>query len=414
MGRVGGQKATELLWKKIDYPDRLIVSEVLNSLSYMGFEAKDHQKARIQLVIEDLIGNIAWNTKTLEDIPNIEDLDIMLREALKEENKVNYDNIFMLLSMIYDPQNVKLVKENIEADTTDSVMFACEMLDVFIDDELKPKILPVMDDLKAKDRLERLISYYPPEEFESYEDLLKQVVNRDYNRITRYTKALSMFRILRLGYNEVSNDLIANLFNPDPILRETAALVIYEMDHSAYHYHVKRLKPSIKKDLDRAILPPVYLQEGEEYHQELRYIERLLQFKNMVEFEEIPGEVICYLVESVEEIRVPAGTALIKKGDPGNTPIYIILKGKIEMTDAAGEKKTLGRNSLFGDSRLLESEQYDIEAHCIEDCTMLLIRKEELFNLMSMHIDIADIFIKIINHDFRKQEEEKFDLSIFN
>jgi AAA family ATP:ADP antiporter len=414
MGRVGGQKATELLWKKIDYPDRLIVSEVLNSLSYMGFEAKDHQKARIQLVIEDLIGNIAWNTKTLEDIPNIEDLDVMLREAIKEENKVNYDNIFMLLSMIYDPQNVKLVKENIEADTTDSVMFACEMLDVFIDDELKPKILPVMDDLKAKDRLERLISYYPPEDFESYEDLLKQVINRDYNRITRYTKALSMFRILRLGNNEVSNDLIANLFNPDPILRQTAALVIYEMDHGAYHYHVKRLKPSIKKELDKAILPPVYLQEGEEYHQELRYIERLLQFKNMVEFEEIPGEVICYLVESVEEIRVTAGTAVIEKGDKGNAPIYIILKGKIEMTDPSGVKKILGRNTLFGDSKLLESEQFDIEAHCIEDCTMLLIRKEQLFNLMSMHIDIADIFIKIINHDFRKQEAEKFDLSIFN
>jgi AAA family ATP:ADP antiporter len=134
----------------------------------------------------------------------------------------------------------------------------------------------------------------------------------------------------------------------------------------------------------------------------------------MVEFEEIPGEVICYLVESVEEIRATAGTAVIEKGDKGNAPIYIILKGKIEMTDPSGVKKILGRNTLFGDSKLLESEQFDIEAHCIEDCTMLLIRKEQLFNLMSMHIDIADIFIKIINHDFRKQEAEKFDLSIFN
>ena len=413
-GRVGGKKALELLWKKIDYPERRIVTEVLNSLSYIGFEAKDHQKARIQLVIEDLIGNITWNLKALEEIPEGNPMDKMIAEALEEENKINYDNIFMLLSMIYDPQNVLLVKENIEAETTDSVMFACEMLDVFIDDELKPKLLPVMDDIKNEDRFNKLVNYYPLQEFEGYEDLLKQIINRDYNRITRFTKALALYRMHNLEGVGVSNDIIANLFNPDPVLRQTAAYLLYTLDKDAYHFNTKRLKPSVKKEMDKALLPPVFLQEGEEYHQQLLYIERLLQLKNMVEFKEISGNVVTSLAEVFDEIRVSKDTLLIEKGDPGNAPIFIILKGAVELTDADGHVTKLGKNDMFGESKLLDSEQFDIQARTTETTDLLVLRKEELFNQMSMHVEIIDTFIKVINHDYKKKQEETFDISIFN
>lgn len=413
-GRVGGKKAIELLWKKVDYPDRSIVSEVLNSLSYIGFEAKDHQKARLQLVIEDIIGNITWNLKTLEEIPQENPMDKMLREAIAEENKINYDNIFMLLSMIYDPQNVLLVKENIEADTTDSVMFACEMLDVFVDDELKPKLLPVLDDIQNEERFNKLVSFYPLQEFENYEDLLIQIINRDYNRITRFTKALALYRMHTLEEVAVSNDIIANLFNPDHVLRQAASHLLYNIDKDAYHLNTRRLKPSVKKELDKTILPPVFLKEGEEYHQQLLLVERILQLKNMREFKEIPGNVIAHLIEVLDEIRVTKDTLLIEKGDPGNAPIFIIIKGKVEVTDAQGEVKTLGKNDMFGEDKLLDSETFDFEARTIETTDVLVLRKEELFSQMSMHIEIIDTFIKVINHDYRKIREETFDISLFN
>jgi AAA family ATP:ADP antiporter len=413
-GRVGGKKAIELLWKKIDYPDRRIVSEVLNSLSYIGFEARDHQKARIQLVVEEVIGNITWNLKAMDELPKLTPMDRMIHEALEEENKINYDNIFMLLSMIYDPQNVLLIKENIEADTTDSVMFACEMLDVFIDDELKPKLLPVMDDIKNEDRFNKLVNHYPLEEFADYQDLLLQIINRDYNKITRFTKSLALYRLHNLEGVEVSNDIIANLFNPDPIMRQTAGYLLYTLNKEAYHFHTRRLKPSIKKELDKSILPPVFIQEGEDYHQELLYIERLLQLKNMAEFKEIPGNIVTSLIEVLDEIRVSKDTKLIEKGDPGNAPIFIIIKGQVELTQKDGTVTMIGKNQLFGETRLLDSEIFDFEARTTETTDLLVLRKEELFNQMSMHIEIIDTFIKVINQEYKKVVEEKFDISIFN
>ena len=75
-----------------------------------------------------------------------------------------------------------------------------------------------------------------------------------------------MFRFSELS-THVTADLIANLFNPDPLLLQTAAFSIYRIDEEAYHNHTKRLKPTTKKELDKAILPPVFRSSEEEFHQ---------------------------------------------------------------------------------------------------------------------------------------------------
>ena len=81
-----------------------------------------------------------------------------------------------------------LTKENILEGTTESITFAVEMMDIFVEEELKPKLIPIMDELRIGERLAKLQNYYPPEDFESYQDLLLQVINRDYNRINRLYK----------------------------------------------------------------------------------------------------------------------------------------------------------------------------------------------------------------------------------
>ena len=141
----------------------------------------------------------------------------------------------MLLAMIYDAQSIKLVRDNIELGTTDSVAFGIEMLDIFVDDDLKPKLFPVLDDIKDIEKLKKLNDFYPPENFDSYEDLLLQIVNRDYNHINKWTKGLSMYKLTLMRGVKVTDDLVANLFNPDRFMLQTAAAVIYRLDKEAYH-----------------------------------------------------------------------------------------------------------------------------------------------------------------------------------
>ena len=406
LGRVKSRQSWELLWKKIDFPNKKIVTELLLSLSYLGFKAKDFQAARIKIIIESRIEDVAWNIKALQDIPHESALDQMIREALLEENKVNYDNIFMLMGMIYDPQNVLLVKENIEAQTTDSIMFAMEMMDVFVEEELKPKLFPIMDDLKDSERLERLLNYFPPEEFESYEGLLNAIVNRNYNSITRYTKSLALRRLTMFEENEVTYDLIADLFNPDPCILQTAAHAIYRINKNEYLLNSKRIKPSLKKELDKAILPPVFIEEGETYHKKILLLDRVLLLKNMAQFASIPGDQITYLAEVMDEIMVKEGTKLIEKGESGTAPIYIVIDGEVNITNEQGQQK-VSRGEMFGEKLLLHGERFDFNAVAKGTTTLLVLRKEELADLMSRHIDIMEAYISILNEDYLKEEEEE-------
>lgn len=406
LGRVGGRGATELLWKKIDFPDRKIISQLLLSLSYIGFVGRDFQAARIKIAVESEIGDIAWNMKSVLDIPDEEDTDLMIREAMLEEDRKNYENIFMLLGMIYDPQSVKLARENIEVGTSESITFAVEMMDIFVEEELKPKLLPVMDELKVLERLAKLQNHYPPENFESYLDLLLQIINRDYNRINRYTKALAMYRTSELS-ESVTADLIANLFNPDHLLLQTAAHVIYKLDKSAYHEHTKRLKSVTKKELDKAILPPVFRGDDEDYHQKLLLIERVILLKQIDRFKGISGELITYLAECFEEIKVKLGTTIIREGDSGMEPLYIVLDGDVDIYEGDLKTDEVGKNGVFGEKNLVESDLFKFTALSRNECTLLLIRKEELLNLMSKHIELIDCWIDILNEETQLEVKEE-------
>ncbi|WP_420318780.1 HEAT repeat domain-containing protein [Ekhidna sp.] len=408
LGRIGGRGATELLWKKIDYPDRKIVSQLLLSLSYIGFVARDFQAARIKIAVEGEIGDIAWNIKSALEIPEEGALDHLIKEAMLEEDVKNYDNIFMLLGMIYDPQSVLLVKENIQNGTTESITFAVEMMDIFVEEELKPKLIPVMDELKISERLAKLQSNYPPEDFDSYEDLLLQIINRDYNRINRYTKSLAMYRFGELS-SHVTADLIANLFNPDPFLLQTAAFVMYKISEESYHEHTKRLRPVTKKELDKAILPPVFRHEDEEYHQKLMLIERVIELKKIEMFKPIPGELITYMAESMEEVRIKLGSTIIREGDSGMEPMYIVLDGSVDIYEGDHKVAEREKGGVFGEKNLTETDTYGFTALARNECTLLLMRKEELLNLMSKHIEILDCWIDIMNGVVNQEEPEIVD-----
>lgn len=405
LGKIGGRNALELLWKKIDFPDKRIVSELLLSLSYIGFTARDFQAARIKIAIESEIGDIAWNIKALLDIPEDDKVDQMIREAFGEEDQKNYNNLFMLLSMIYDPQNVQLVKENILNGTTDSITFAVEMLDIFVEEELKPKLLPIMDELKVEERLGKLQNYYPPEDFESYYDLLLQIINRDYNRVDRYTKALALYKISTLSESKVTADLIANLFNPDPLLLQTAAYAIYQINKDDYHTHSKRLKPGVKKELDKAIVPPVFRGEDEDYHQKLLLIERVLLLKEVKELRRVSGELITYIAEELDEVIIQEGTTLVEEGESGGIPMYIVVEGVVDIYEGDQKVEERGRCGLIGHEYLLDSAKFKYTGLTRGACTLLVLRKEELLDLMSKHVEIVEAYLDILNREVAEDEE---------
>ncbi len=410
MGKIGGKTATEMLWKKIDYPEKVIKSELLLSLSYIGFEARDFQAARLKLAVEDTISDLAWNIKAIQELDDSDFVGKMIMMAFEEENKQNFQHMFMLMSMIYDSQSIKLVRDNIDLGTTDSVSFGIEMLDIFVDENLKPKLAAVLDDNKPEAKVKKLSDYFPPESFEDYSDLLMQIVNRDYNNINKWTKCLAMYKLSQIKGQKVTPDLIANLFNPDPIMVQTAAAVMYRLDKDEYQYHTKRLKPSMKKKLDKDIVPPVFKNEDEDFHMKLLVVERAIMLKQIDSFANIPGVMLLDLADRFDEIKVAAGTTLTEIGDGGAGPIYVVLKGRLLVEYKDGNQRKLGQKEIIGHKLILSSDQSPYNLTTEKESLLLTIGKDELYDAVSRNVAMVDGILDIINEDEVKKETE----SIFN
>ena len=188
-GKLGGELAVEYLWSKIDYPDKNVVAQVLLSLSHCGFTAKENQVQRIKQYIEDDISNIIWNLKAVEQLKEAnKDAFLTIINSLREENVHHYEHIYMLLSMIYDQKSILLVKENIETKTNEGISYAIELLDVFLSEDLKQKIIPILDDTSDIDRIRRLQMFYPHIEI-LLEELIRLLINREFNAVNRWTKS---------------------------------------------------------------------------------------------------------------------------------------------------------------------------------------------------------------------------------
>ncbi len=144
IGRIGGQRAKDLLWSKIDYPDKVVVSQVLLSMGECGFKAGISQITRIKYAIENDVADIAWNINAFQEL---DAGDSRLKRSLTEEDSHDIEHIYMLLAMLYDTRSIQLVKENIESGTSEGTSYAVELLDVFLSEQLKQRVIPVLDDL---------------------------------------------------------------------------------------------------------------------------------------------------------------------------------------------------------------------------------------------------------------------------
>ncbi len=202
MGHIGGNEGLQLLWKKIDYPDKRIVKQILYALRFINYQAKGREALAVKDLLDTEMSKTLWNIAALDEIPD-EPVYSFLRDALREEIRDNYEHVTLLLSLLYDPESVQLVKENVEAGTPDSIQYALELLDLFVDQDLKPKLIPLLDDSTTEDKLEKLQIYFPRESYNPIQTI-NYILNRDFNFNNRWTKACAVHATAYLDSFRVS------------------------------------------------------------------------------------------------------------------------------------------------------------------------------------------------------------------
>jgi ATP:ADP antiporter, AAA family len=385
MGRIGGNKAKDMLWNKIDYPDKVVVMQVLLALGESGFKAGVSQITRIKYAIEADIADVSWNLNALYEVGDNGEVE-ELKNALRVEIKNDIEHLYKLMAMLYDTRSIQLVKENIESGTAEGATYAVELLDIFLSDQLKQRIIPVLDDLSDSEKISRLEVLYPRVKLDE-KLVLKFLINRDFTQSNRWTKACALHRIGTLKFKDFTIDLIAQLFNPDQLIKEVAAWSLYQIDNGLYQFNTARLGIDAKAKLDQVILSST--------NSQLMEFEKIKFFHTIGILKDIPGITLSFLADISEEIRLHQNE-VFKIDNARNIYFYLTYQGMVEYYAKGKMVKEFSRGEFIGE--MLSGSGY-ASSNLIQaksETILLKIRKDSVYELLADKISLTEKFLEFI------------------
>jgi hypothetical protein len=383
IGRIGGLRAREILWSKIDYPNKIVVSQVLLSLGECGFKAGISQITRIKYAIESDIADISWNLSAIQEVGD-EGFSAQIKSSLRWEIQNDIEHIYMLLTMLYDTRSIQLVKENIDSGTAEGITYAIELLDVFLSEQLKKRVIPILDDLTDAERTNRLEDFYPRIKLDS-ELVLKFMINRDFAQSNRWTKACVLFQIGIRKIEDFKLDLIAQLFNPDWLIREVSAWALFQINSTAYEQNTKRLGDAVKRELDALIIQT----------KRMTRFEKVLFFQRIPFFEKAPGINLSYLADISEEIHLKKEDSL-SLDEKLNNSFYIIVSGSVDFFQKGKFICEFKEGQFIGEMLALPNFVNTNLVIARSNVVIQKFNKDQFYELLSDNVKLADKVLEFI------------------
>ncbi len=386
IGSIGGTKAKDFLWNKIDYPDKVIVSQVLLALGRSGFKAGLAQVSRIKYAIESDVADITWNLGAIEEVGDHPG-SVVVKQALEREVQNDIDHVYMLLAMLYDTRSIQLVKESIESGTAEGVTYAIELLDVFLSDQLKQRVMPILDDVSNTEKIKRLELFYPRVQLDE-KLVLKFLINRDFTQSNRWTKACVLHQIGILKIEDFTLDLISQLFNPDQLIRETSAWALLQIDLHLYQSNSIRLGDDIKKSLDAAIL-------SRGIDSALLLYDKVLFLQRINLFEGLAGITLSYVADISKNVFLKRDQVLSLDIDQSKD-FLLVYKGHVQYFEFGNMVADFREGQFLGE-QLSELERLNSnEIVAREETILLKFKKDEFYELLSDQVKLADKILEYI------------------
>lgn len=189
---------------------------------------------------------LSWDISALASLSS--QTEKTLLHYVLEYEYIKHETVLMdLLAITYDRQSVNHVQDHLNAGTSEGIGYALELFDLFLSEEIKPMILALFEDMSLIDKSHLLETFFPVQ-ISDEKTLILDIINRNPNLISNTTKQVALSMYLSY-YQEITNDLIAQIFNPLPQIKTAAAHIISTINNHKY----KQLKTRLTAQ-DRLVL----------------------------------------------------------------------------------------------------------------------------------------------------------------
>jgi ATP:ADP antiporter, AAA family len=377
-GKVGTAKAIELLLGKLDNQSRRITLAAIAALHEANFQANAMNVNRILNIIVRAINTMSWNFLVYTSLPSKAEY-LELKNAYLKEIEENYTLLFDLLSLAYNARSIREIRGLLENGSAADISHAIEMLDHSVIEEIKPVLFPVLENITMKERVKRLQYYFPIEEM-SVSEMITFTLTRDYNILSFYPRICAMQVALEMPEFEVNQELIANLFHPNRLLREVAALVIHKKDPEIFESVLSRLSDDIQFELKEAI-------DSFEKGEKLLLVDKFNLLRNTNKMMDLQEWILIELAHALEERKFSKGQSIDITTHAADYSIFIIATGEIQFNEIDQDVNRDEEYKLYYSALLTRAGVRKITF--TEDTLMLVLQQETVQLLLNDYFEIA-------------------------
>jgi AAA family ATP:ADP antiporter len=384
-GKIGSSAAIELLLDKIENQNRTVMRQALLALREAKFQASP---ANINRILNDtvrLINIMSWNFTAYANLGK-SDRYLLLKEALESEIEENYTTLYHLLALAYNSTSISNIKNLLYDGSDTDISFAIELLDQIVNEEIKQVFFPVVENLSIKERFKQL-QYFFPATKESPEDLIEDIITRDFNLISLYAKACAIFSLLDLKKPYAGQVLLACLFHPNQLIRESAAFVLDKLEPASLESVYSRLEPAtvneIKTTFLRACDESPYL-----------LLDRIRFIKKCKRMQKISEDVLLEISRALELQHLIKNEEFLIKRNDVHFAFMIIIEGTAQVKISSGKVLTFAKKDVIYSDILVEDNTFSLRA--VTDLKLYSLEQEVLNALMFDYIDFRNSILEIV------------------
>ncbi len=406
LAKIGTTKAKRILLKHIDYPDRQIQQSVIEALFYSDyFATSEEEKELIKRKIYQIVDNILWLYIAIKDTVK-EKNTLKLIQALDLELEITKDHLFTLLTFIHQKEIIDLIKANIIGENT---IFAIELIDNFIDFDIKRVIIPLFEKINIGQKIKKLRKQFPHRPLGFY-DRLKDILIKDFSKVDIWSKVKAVellgkllpekINIENINLNQLTPlsvwtteqaqekltrlykkqddfpyEFILMLLNPNDLIFTTAAKILI----SKYGQEALKLINSLPQQRRDIIM--------RSYEKKDFLIDRIKLLKRIYLFYTIPEKSLVELAKLMRNYKTEPGSKVYFQFEDNQTEdIIIVVKGKLTYENAK-EKLQFQRNDvIIRGVNIPQKAQY---LEVAKNANLIFINRFDFFNLLAMDNDLV-------------------------
>ncbi len=417
LAKIGSTRAKSILLSYINYPNRKVQHEIISALYFCKFQAESKEIPIIRQKLESVVNNIMWIYACILDVET-ERNTLKLLQAIDLERELNFEVLFKLLSFIYEPRIINLIRKNIIGKNT---IFALEIVDNFISQEEKQLIVPLFDDISISQKIKKLNPLFPQKRFNFY-NRLNDIITQDYNKIGSWpvSKALELIgkihsknrasqeeddksrdyndidiwttdkverTLYKIRRSEMPDEVFVCLFHTDELIYSTAAKVIYEENPIKCSDYLERMSDK-KKELLEDLSKGGYL-----------LADRIKFLKKHPLFFRVPENYLAELAKFVKIFNLNADEELRIVNPDGSNNVVIVVKGEFEGLDFDNKLVKFEKNRIITHGLSLHQTVQTLRS--TTDTTALVFSRFDYYNQM---LDETEI-IQHIFEDVATEED---------